>query len=179
LAISKAHKKEMITQYDEWFKHSQALIVTEFKGLPMSEIDALRSKMRELEGEFHIIKNTLAMLAFKDAGLPLPEGLFEGSSAIVFAFKDAPAVAKMMTEFVRSSEHLKIKGGYLGTQVMSPEQVKALADLPPLPVIRARLLGALNTPASQLARTLSEPARQMAAVLKGYADREPTAAVAS
>jgi large subunit ribosomal protein L10 len=178
LAISKARKKEMIAQYDEWLKNSQALIVTEFKGLPMGEIDALRSKMRELEGEFHIIKNTLAIRTFMDAGLSLPESLFEGSNAIVFAFKDAPAVAKMMTEFVRTSEHLKIKGGYLGSQAMSPDQVKALADLPPLPVIRARLLGALNAPASQLARTLSEPARQMAAVFKAYADRETPAAVA-
>ena len=138
----------------------------------MAEMDTLRSKMREAGGEFHVVKNTLGQIAFKEAGLPLPEKFFEGSTVLGFAFEDAPAVAKMFTDYARTSELLKIKGGYLGAQVMSPAQVKSLADLPPLPIMRAQLLGTLLAPASRLARTLAEPARQVAAIVKAYAERE-------
>ena len=172
MANSKDRKKEIIAEYAAWIKRSQAMIVAEYKGLPMAELDALRSKMRDAGGEFHVVKNTLGQLAFKEAGLPLPEKLFKGSTAVGFAFDDAPAVAKMLTEFVRTSEFLKIKGGFLGTQGLDPAQIKSLADLPPLPVMRAQLLGTLLAPASRLARTLAEPGRQVAAIVKAYAERE-------
>jgi large subunit ribosomal protein L10 len=172
LAISKERKKEIIAEYTAWIKRSQAMIVAEYKGLPMAEMDVLRSKMRDAGGEFHVVKNTLGQLAIKEAGLPLPEKLFEGSTAIGFAFEDAPAAAKLLSEYVRTSEFLKIKGGYLGTQVMDSAQVKSLADLPPLPVVRAQLLGTLLAPASRIARTLAEPGRQVAAIIKAYAERE-------
>ena len=172
MAISKKRKKEIIAEYAAWIKRSQAMILAEYKGLPMAEMDALRSKMRETGGEFHVVKNTLGLLAFKEAGLPMDEKLFEGSTAISFAFDDAPAAAKMLTEYVRTSDFLKIKGGFLGAQVMNPAQVKSLADLPPLPVVRAQLLGTLLAPASRIARTLAEPGRQVAAIIKAYAERE-------
>lgn len=172
MAISKSRKKEIVADYAAWIKRSQAMILAEYKGLPMAELDILRSKMRDIGGEFHVIKNTLGQLAFKEAGLPLPEKLFEGTTAISFAFEDVPAVAKMITEYVKSSEFLKIKGGYLGTQVMNAAQVKSLADLPPLPVVRAQLLGTLLAPGSRIARTLAEPGRRVAAILKAYAERE-------
>lgn len=174
MAITKERKNEILAEYTDWMNKSRALILTEYKGLPMAELDTLRSRMRETGGEFHVIKNTLGKLFLKAAGLEVPEKFLEGSTAIGFAFDDAPAVAKMLTEYTRTSEFLKIKGGYLGTKVMSPEEVKSLAELPPLPVMQARLLGVLQAPAAQLARTLAEPARQIAAVLKAYTDREAT-----
>lgn len=171
MAISKERKQEILREYSDWIKRSKAVILTQYKGLPMKELDLIRSKMRELGGEFHVVKNTLGALAFKEAGLSIPEKLFEGSTAISFAFDDPPAVAKMMTDYIKGSEFMKIKGGYLDTQVLSEAQVKVLADLPPLPVLRAQLLGVLMAPASRLARTLSEPARQVAAVFKAYTER--------
>lgn len=172
MAITKERKHELIGEYADWVKKSQALIIAEYKGLPMGELDTLRSRMRENGGEFHIIKNTLGKLAFEEAGLPVPENIFKGSTAIGFAFTDAAATAKMLMEFSRTSEFLKIKGGYLGQQMMTSEDVRSLAELPPLPIMRARILGALLAPAGQLARTIAEPARSLAAVFKAYADRE-------
>lgn len=172
MAITKERKQEILAEYTEWLKKSRALILAEYKGLPMSEMDNLRGKAREVGGEFHVIKNTLGKRAFQDAGLKIPENYFDGSTAIAFAFDDAPALAKTFTDYTRTSEFLKIKGGFLGERAMSPADVKSLADLPPLPVMRARLLGALQAPAAQLARTIAEPARQIAAVFKAFADRE-------
>ncbi len=172
MAITKERKNELITQYSDWVKRSKALVLTQYVGLTMKDIDALRAKVRENGGEFHIIKNTLAKLAFEQAGLPVQTGLFEGSTAIVFAFTDAPVTVKTVTDFVKSSEFLKIKGGFLEKQALTPEGVKALAELPPLPVVRGQLLGTLLAPASKLVRTLAEPGRMIAAVIKAHAEPE-------
>jgi large subunit ribosomal protein L10 len=172
LAISKKHKEELVEQYVDWANQSQAMFVTEYLGLTMKQIDELRAKLRDLGGEFHIVKNTLGKLAFERAELAMPEKFLTGSSAVVFAFDKVPETAKVISELTRDLEFVKIKGGYLDKQVISASEIKALADLPPLPVVRAQLLGTIMAPASKLARTLAEPARQMAAVLKAYADRE-------
>jgi large subunit ribosomal protein L10 len=172
LAITKERKNELITQYSEWVKCSKALILTQYVGLTMKDIDTLRAKVRENGGEFHIIKNTLAKLAFEQAGLPVQQEQFEGSTAIVFALTDAPATVKTVTDYVKSSEFLKIKGGFLEKQALTPEGVRTLAELPPLPVVHSQLLGMLLAPASKLVRTLAEPGRMIAAVIKAHAEPE-------
>lgn len=176
MAITKERKNELITRYSEWVKRSKALVLTQYVGLTMKDIDALRAKVRENGGEFHIIKNTLAKLAFEQAGLSVEKERFEGSTAIVFAFTDAPATVKTVTDFAKSSEFLKIKGGFLEKQALTPDGVKALAELPPLPVVRSQLLGTLLAPASKLVRTLAEPGRMIAAVIKAHAEPEATPA---
>ncbi len=172
MAITKERKNELIARYSEWVQRSKALVLTQYVGLTMKDIDILRSKMRENGGEFHIIKNTLAKRAFEQAGLQVKQEQFEGSTAVIFAFADAPATVKAVTEFAKSSDFLKIKGGYLEKQSLTPEAVKALAELPPLPVVRGQLLGLLLTPASRLVRSLAEPGRRVAAVIKAHAEPE-------
>jgi large subunit ribosomal protein L10 len=176
LAITKERKNELIAQYSEWLSRSKALVLTQYIGLTMKDIDNLRMKVRENGGEFHIIKNTLAKLAFEQAGIQVPEGQLEGSTAIVFAYTDAPAMAKVVMEFVKTSEFLKVKGGFLEKRALTPGDISALADLPPLPVVRAQLLGTLLVPAGKLVRTLAEPGRMIAAVIKAYAEPEVTPA---
>ena len=172
MAISRERKSEVIAQYNEWLGRSQALFIAEYKGLTMKQLDDLRNKIREAGGEFHVVKNTLGKRAFEAAGMPLSAGLLEGSTAVSFAFSDVAAMAKTVNEYARTSEAFKVKGGYLNNNPITPEQVKALADLPPINVMRAQLLGTILAPASQLARVLAEPARQVAAVLKAYADKD-------
>lgn len=179
MAITKERKKEVVSEYSDWIEKSSALILAEYKGLTMKDMDELRRRVREVGGEFHIVKNTLGKLAFESAGMKMPEGFFEGSTAIAFAFKDVPGLAKTMTEFNRVSDALKVKGGYLGRNPIAAQDVKALAELPPLPVMRAQLLGTIMAPASKLVRTLAEPSRQVAAVIKAYADRDVAPEAAS
>jgi large subunit ribosomal protein L10 len=178
LAISKERKAELVAFYTDQFNRSQAMFVTEYLGLNMKQVDDLRGKVREAGGEFHIVKNTLGLVAFNAAGLPYPERLLTGSTAVVFAYRDAPEMAKIISDYARTSEFVKVKGGYLGADLISADQVKALADLPPLPVMRSQLLGVLSAPAGKLVRTLAEPARQVAAVLKAYAEQEAAPAAA-
>jgi large subunit ribosomal protein L10 len=171
LAITKQHKKELVDQYANWLNQSQAVILTKYHGLTMKDVDELRAKIREAGGEFHIIKNTLGKVAFEEVGLPLPEHYLDGSTAVTFAFQNAPEMAKLVADYARSSEFIKIKGGYLDKLPISADEIKALAELPPLPVMRAQLLGTILAPAGRLVRTLAEPLRQVATVLKAYADK--------
>jgi large subunit ribosomal protein L10 len=172
LAITKERKNELVSAYVEWSNRSEGLILTEYNGLNMKQIDELRGKIREAGGEFHIIKNTLAKVALKTAGMPVNDEMFTGSTAIVFAYKDTSSLVKVINDFGRTVDIVKIKGGYLDRTNLSAAQTRSLADLPPLSVLRAQLLGVLQAPASKLVRTLSEPARSLAGVLQAYADKD-------
>lgn len=176
MAITKVRKDELMAQYVDWANRSQALFITRYTGLNMKAVDELRAKVREVGGEFHVMKNTLASIALEQAGIKLPDDYFAGSTAICFAFKDAPATAKVITEIAKGSEFVTVKGGSLDKRAISADGVKALADLPPLPVMRAQLLGVISAPASKLVRTLAEPARGLAAVLKANVDAAQPAA---
>jgi len=172
LAVSKERKKEIMAAYQDWLGNSQAVFLAEYIGLTMKDIDALRDKVREVGGEFHVIKNTLGKLAFEEAGYKVPQDYFLGSTAAGFAFEDAPAMAKAMADFSKSVGFLKIKGGYFEANILSAEEIIALAELPPLPIVQDQLLSTLLAPANQLVRTLAEPARQVASIFRAYADSE-------
>jgi large subunit ribosomal protein L10 len=159
-----------VDQYGEWINDSRAMIVAEYTGLNMQNFDDLRSRVREAGGEFHVVKNTLVKLAFENAELSFDKEQFLESTAIGFAFEDAPALAKAITEFMKDVEFLKIKCGYLDKERISEAQIKALADLPSLPVMRATLLSTLLAPATKLTRILAEPGRSLAAVIRANAD---------
>ncbi len=177
MAKSKAQKETILTRYVEWVSKSQAVVLVEYSGLKTKNLDAIRAKVREAGGEFHIVKNTLAKLALEKAGFKVPADYAEMSTAIGFAFSDPAGFAKALTEATKGLEAVKIKGGFMGAVTLKSAEVKALASLPPLPVLRAQLLGILQAPASKLVRTLAEPGRQVACVVKAFSEKAaPTAA---
>jgi large subunit ribosomal protein L10 len=176
LAVSKERKAETLATYAEWLKNSQAVILVEYTGAKMKDLDGIRAKIREAGGEFHVVKNTLARRAFADNGMPLPKDFLVKSTAISFAFTDPASTAKALTEATKGKDFVKVKGGFMSGQALNAAQVKSLAEMPPLPVMRAQLLGTLQAPAGKLVRTLAEPARGLAAVIKAFADKVPVAA---
>lgn len=176
MALSKQRKEEVLSQYKNWLSQSQAVFFMEYTGATMKDMEMIRAKVRETGGEFHVVKNTLAKLALTEMGKTIPEGLFENSSAVGFAFSDVPATAKALSEVMKNVEAIKVKGGFMGAEILAPSQIKVLADLPPLPVVRAKLLGTLQAPAGKLVRTLAEPARQLASVFRAYSEQSATAA---
>ena len=175
MAITKQRKEEILEQYQDWIKRSQAVIVVEYTGAKMKDLDAIRAKVRESGGEFHVLKNTLAKRALEAAGYSVPADMLAKSTAVSFAFTDVAATAKALADATKGMEFAKVKGGFISGQALAATQVKSLADLPTLPVARARLLGILQAPAGKLVRTIAEPARSLAAVFKAYADK-PAAA---
>jgi large subunit ribosomal protein L10 len=176
LAISKQRKNELLTEYVDWMKRSHAVILVEYSGAKMKDLDTIRAKVRDTGGEFHIVKNTLARRAFKDNGMELPKDYLVKSTAILFAFTDPASTAKAFSDATKGSEFVKVKGGFVSGQSLNTAQVKILAELPPLPVMRARLLGALQAPAGKLVRTIAEPARGLAGVIKAFSEKASVAA---
>ncbi|MFN8387478.1 MAG: 50S ribosomal protein L10 [Anaerolineales bacterium] len=176
MAVSKERKQEVLATYDEWLKKSQSVILVEYTGAKMKDLDGIRAKVRESGGEFHVLKNTLARRAFAANGMELPKDYLVKSTAVSFAFTDPASTAKALTEAMKGKDFVKVKGGFMSGQALSAAQVKALSDMPPLPVVRAQLLGVLQAPAGKLVRTLAEPARGLAAVIKAFAEKAPVAA---
>jgi large subunit ribosomal protein L10 len=177
LAKSKSQKEAMLAEYAEWLKKSQAVVLVEYSGLKMKDLDVIRAKARENGGEFHIVKNTLARLALEKAGYSVPADYAEKSTAIGFAFTDPAGFTKALTEATKGLEAIKVKGGFLDAKALNATQVKSLASLPPLSVLRAQLMGVLQAPAGKLVRTLAEPGRSLAYVVKTYSEKAaPTAA---
>ena len=170
MALTKDKKKELVEQYGEWLDASTALVFAEYTGLNMPQMDELRKQAREVGAEFHVIKNRLSKRVFDEAGYEFPEDMFTGSTAMGVGFEDAPGIAKVIKDFGKDQPALVIKGGLMDGKVLSVDEVVALAELPPLPVVRAMLLGTINAPASKLVRTVAEPGRSLAQVVKAHAD---------
>ena len=178
MALTKQEKETISAKYQEWMEKSIAMVFVEYTGINMKEIDSMRAKVRESGGEFHILKNTLARRVFESVGIEIGEGFLKDSTAVGFAFEDAPSVAKVLAEFDKTIESVKIKGGYLNKQLIDAAAIKALADLQPLPVVRAQLLGTILAPASKLVRTLAEPGRQLAAVINAHVEKNSASVAA-
>ncbi len=173
MAISKQQKEELVEQYKKWVAESDGLVLTHYHGLSVKDISDLRREIRETGGEFHIIKNTLAKLAFEESGREWKEGVFNGPTALGISYQNPSGLAKVIKDFSREFGTIEIKSGYLAERLVTVEEIIALAELPSMEEIRAKLLRTIGAPASKLARVLAEPGRQLAAVLKSYSEKEP------
>lgn len=170
MAFSKQHKSVILKSYEQLLKQSQAVFVIQYKKMTMKEVDVLRNKVRDAGGQLHVVKNTLMGIALERYGVR--HTTLEGTSLMGFAINDVPALAKVFVDQTKNTEVYKIKCGYMDGRQITASDVKSLADLPPLPVMRAKLLGMLQAPAGKLVRTINEPARSLAFVFKAYATQE-------
>lgn len=173
MAISRQQKEELVEQYKKWLDESDGMVLTHYHGLSVNAISNLRRDIRESGGEFHIIKNTLAKRAFEESGREWKEGVFNGPTALGISYQNPTGLAKVIKDFSKEFGTIEIKSGYLAERLMTVEEIIALAELPSMEEMRAKLLRTILAPASQLVRTLAEPGRQVAAVLKSYSEKEP------
>lgn len=172
MAISKQRKEEMVQEYQRLLERSQGIVLTSYSGLTMKELEGLRRRLREVGGEFHIVKNSLIDRAAKGLGVPLPPDAMRGTTAVGFAGEDVPQVIKAIVELSRESEALRLKGGVIQGELFSASQVERLADLPPLPVLQSQLLGVLAAPGGRIAGALAGAVRQLVSVLKAHSESE-------
>jgi len=175
LTLTSEQKRERVAEYAALFKKSQGIILAEYTGLAMPGMNSLRNKVRDSQGEVHVVKNSLAAIAMKEAGLTAAAEKMTGSTLIVFGVADIVGVAKAVVETSKESEFLKIKAGLLGGKLLTAAEVKSLAALPPLPALRARLAGVLKAPAGKVAGTIAAPARNVVGVFKAYSQKAAAA----
>ena len=171
MAITKERKEEILATYTDWFKRSQAVILVEYTG---AQDEGHGRHPRQDPGIGWRIPRRQEHAGApcpEEQGMSLPDEVLLKSSAMSFAFTDPAATAKALADATKGMGFVKVKGGFMAGQLLDATQVKALAELPPLPVVRARLLGMLQAPASQLVRTIAEPARSLAAVVRAYSEK--------
>jgi large subunit ribosomal protein L10 len=169
LAFTRKEKEAMVEQYKEWVDTSNAFFILSFQNMDMTKIDEAREQLREVNGEIHVVKNRLFRLVMNDMSLDYEEGFWEENNLVGFAFSDAPSVAKVMSD-ISKTDVFDIRLGYMDEKLLTADKVKALAELPTLPVMRGIVLGTIMASATKLVRTLAEPARSMAAVVKAFSE---------
>jgi large subunit ribosomal protein L10 len=150
---------------------ASAAILTEYRGLKVGEISQLRRNLRAAGGEYKIYKNTLVRFAVAELGLSDLDELLVGPTAIAFVEGDAVTVAKALRDFARTNPALVVKGGVLGTSVLSARDATALADIPPREELLARFAGLLAAPMQTFAGLLQAVPRQMAYALAALIEK--------
>lgn len=169
--MQREQKKEVVASMKEELSSVDAVIVTHYKGLTVSDMDGLRGKIREAGSSFQVTKNSLARLAVKGTTCEDITEFLSGPTAIAYS-NDPVAVAKVVVDFAKENENLIILGGVVQEQVFDESAIKALSNLPSLDESRAKIVGILSTPASKIASVLQAPAGQVARVIAAKGGQE-------
>src|SRR5688572_21301909 len=171
--MNRTEKQELIDDLHQEFGQSPHAILVDFRGLSVPAVTEFRRKVRQSGSRYRVVKNTLALRAAKDTPLERLGEKFENTTGVAYTPGDPVALAKVLVDFAKDHPQLVVKGALVaGSQVLDAEGVKALSAMPSLPELRARLLGVLQAPASQLVRLLNTPASQLARVLKAHQEKQ-------
>lgn len=177
--LQREAKREVVKELQQKFTSSQAVVLADYRGLNVKAMTDLRRRCREAGVEYRVVKNTLASLAARQAGLEGLEGLLLGPISLAFGYQDPVLPARVLSEFARDHKELEIRGGVLQGKVVGYEAVKSLADLPPREVLLARLVGGIQAPLAGLVAVLNGPLRQLAYALAAVKRQREAGAPAS
>ncbi len=165
-------KEELVVEIKERFNSAEAVIMIDYRGLSVKEMQQLRNRLREQGSEIKVYKNTLTEIAIRELALPNMDDYLAGPTAFVFIEGDAVAPAKALTAFAKEFQALELKGGYVQSQVVDADGVKAIASLPSREELIAKLLGTMQNPLTGTVRVLAGPARAFATVLDAIAKQK-------
>jgi len=159
--MNKEQKKQYIDEMSKHFDKSEAVIVTHYQGLTVSQLDDLRKKMREHGIKFKITKNRITKLALEKTKCKDISNLFSGPTAVTLS-EDAITSAKILSKFSKENENLKILGGIMGNDILDVDAVQNVATLPTLDEARGKIVGILRSPAEKIVSILLAPASKIA-----------------
>jgi large subunit ribosomal protein L10 len=168
--VNRSEKKQLIATLNETLKKAELVVITQQTGLTVAEVTNLRRQMRQAGAGYKVAKNRLARLALEGTQFEGLKSMFTGPTAIAYS-ADPIAAAKVAVTYANSNEKLTIVGGSMGGQVLDPNGIKALATLPSLDELRAKIIGVLRAPATKIAGVLQAPAGQLARVFQAYASK--------
>ena len=171
--MNRAEKQELIDDLHTEFGQSPHAILVDFRGLSVPAVTEFRRKVKHAGSSYRVVKNTLAQRAIADTPLAGLSAKFENTTGVAYTASDPVALAKVLIDFAKDHPALVVKGAVVsGAQMLDAEGVKALSTMPSLPELRAKLLGLLQAPATQLVRLLNTPAGQLARVLKAHQEKQ-------
>lgn len=154
-------KAEQVALASEKIKKAQSIVAFDYRGITVAEDTELRAEMRKAGVEYAVIKNHIMSRACENAGIDAKDAhILKGPSAFAFGYDDVAAPARILKAFVKKAKKCELKGGVLGTSILSAAQVEAIADMPSREVLIARMLGSMMSPISKLAIALNEIAKK-------------------
>ena len=154
-------KAEQVSLVAEKIKRAQSIVAFDYRGISVAEDTELRAEMRKAGVEYAVIKNHIMSRACENAGIDAKDAhILKGPSAFAFGYDDVAAPARILKAFVKKAKKCELKGGVLGTSILSAAQVEAIADMPSREVLIARMLGSMMSPISKLAIALNEIAKK-------------------
>lgn len=165
MAISRARKEELMAQYNELLARSGAVIFAHYDGMSVKELEVLRNEVVELDSALHVTKNTLLRRALDDAGLPAPELMLTGQVVSGFATGEIPKLAKTLIDYAKKVDAFEIVGAVMEGTIIPAEDIDSLTTLPTIEEVRAKMLGVLSAPATQLVGAVQATPRNMVSVL--------------
>ena len=169
--MERAEKRELVaTLKEEVFSNTGAIVVAHYSGLSVADMTALRARMREAGARVRVAKNRLAKLALEGTDVAHIADLFQGPTVIAYS-SDPVAAPKVAVDFAKTNDNLVVLGGAMGQTNLKADDVKALAAMPSLDELRARLVGMISTPATRIAQVVNAPAGQVARVLSARAEQ--------
>lgn len=166
--MDRTAKAGLVTALHDVFKDAGVVVVSHYAGMTVAQMTDYRRKIKAAGGSVKVAKNRLAKIAAKDTDSASIVDLFKGQTVLAYS-KDPIAAARVAVQYAKTNDKLVILGGTMGSTVLNPANVKALADLPSLDELRAKLIGLLNAPATKIARTIMEPGAQLARVIQAKA----------
>jgi Ribosomal protein L10 len=172
--VDRAEKRELVGTLNEVFKNTGVVVVAHYQGLTVSQLQTLRVQMKEAGGAVKVAKNRLVKLALQGTDAEHISDLFTGPTVIAYS-ADPVAAPKVASDFAKTTDKFVILGGALGTTNLNADGVKALASLPSLDELRAKLVGMIQTPATRIAGVVQAPAGQLARVFGAYAKKDEAA----
>jgi large subunit ribosomal protein L10 len=169
--MDRAQKAEQVAELKQTFNEVGVVVVTRNLGLTVAQSTALRNRMRDAGARYKVAKNTLALIAVEGTAYAPISDMLTGPTALATS-TDPVAAAKVAVDFAKTTDRFEIVGGAMGDTLLDVSGVKALAELPSLDELRARIVGLVNAPATKIARLLNEPGAQLARVFAAYAAKE-------
>jgi len=168
--VDRAAKTELVATLNEVFKTTGVVVVAHYAGLTVADMQKLRSQMKQAGAKVRVAKNRLAKIALDGTDVAVVAPLLKGPTVIAYS-GDPVAAPKVAIEFAKANDKFVILGGAMGTTALNPDGVKALASLPSLDELRAKLIGLLQAPATKVVQLLNAPAGKLARVIQAYADK--------
>jgi large subunit ribosomal protein L10 len=162
----RAEKKYLIDEVEVHLRKSDYVILANFTGVTVADAAELRGKLAAEKAEYHVVKNSSLRVAAKSLGLPDIEGALVGPTAIVVGGRNSAGVAKILKQFFKDKQKVEVKAGVLSKKLISSKDVERLADMPSLEVLRSRLLGLMNQPASAFVRVVNAVPQGLVNVLQ-------------
>jgi large subunit ribosomal protein L10 len=168
--VDRAAKSELVTELNGVFKASSVVVVAHYAGLTVADMQKLRMQMKQGGAKVKVAKNRLARIALDGTDVAVVAPLLKGPTVIAYS-GDPVAAPKVATDFAKANEKFVILGGAMGKTALNPDGVKALAALPSLDELRAKLIGLIQAPATKIAQVVTAPAAKVARVVQAYASK--------